>query len=53
MEMDKKVRQIMKQKNAHHTMVVVERLHLPRSEGGKELHFVEHTWELGDVAEIR
>lgn len=45
-DLDRKTRKIMRQNGSHHFSASLERLYLPRNEGGRGLQNLEQTWEM-------
>ena len=53
LEMDRKARRIMRLNKSHHMNASLERLYLPRNEGGRGLQSIEMTWEREVVGSVR
>ena len=52
-QFDRSTRKILRQTKSHHCHASIERLYLPRQEGGRGLTNLEHMWERETVAAAR
>ena len=52
-QLDRSTRKILRQTKSHHCHASIERLYLPRQEGGRGLTNLEHMWERETVAAAR